>query len=89
MDGYPTNGSQAGLEVGQEVDVPAWHTSVETWDVIDNGKAIGRFYLDMHPRAGKHTGNAWTMYWTEFAAGNCRRRLWFAIFLSPPRLTMG
>jgi thimet oligopeptidase len=42
----------------QELDVPAWHPSVETWDVIDNGKAIGRFYLDMHPREGKHTGNA-------------------------------
>jgi thimet oligopeptidase len=42
----------------QELNVPAWHPSVETWDVIDNGKAIGRFYLDMHPRAGKYTGNA-------------------------------
>ena len=40
----------------QELNVPAWDPSVETWDVIDNGKAIGRFYLDMHPRAGKFTG---------------------------------
>jgi thimet oligopeptidase len=37
----------------QEPDVPAWDPSVETWDVIENGKAIGRFYLDMHPRKGK------------------------------------
>jgi thimet oligopeptidase len=42
----------------QEMNVPAWHPSVETWDVIDNGKAIGRFYLDMHPRAGKRLGGA-------------------------------
>jgi thimet oligopeptidase len=39
----------------QEKDVPAWDPSVETWDVIDRGKAIGRFYLDMHPRPGKFT----------------------------------
>jgi thimet oligopeptidase len=39
----------------QEMNVPAWDPSVETWEVIENGKAIGRFYLDMHPRAGKYS----------------------------------
>jgi thimet oligopeptidase len=39
----------------QEQNVQAWDPSVETWDVIDNGKAIGRFYLDMFPRPGKYT----------------------------------
>jgi thimet oligopeptidase len=39
----------------EEHDVPAWDPSVETYDVIDSGKMIGRFYLDMHPRAGKYT----------------------------------
>ena len=39
----------------QEQNVPAWDPSVETWEVIDNGKAIGRFYLDMHPRPGKYS----------------------------------
>jgi len=39
----------------QEENVAAWDPSVETWDVIDNGKAIGRFYLDMHPREGKYS----------------------------------
>ena len=37
----------------QEMNVPAWDPSVETWDVIDKGKMVGRFYLDMHPRPGK------------------------------------
>jgi Zn-dependent oligopeptidase len=37
----------------QEPHVPAWDPTVETWDVFDQGKMIGRFYLDMHPRAGK------------------------------------
>jgi len=37
----------------QEEGAPAWDPSVETWDVLDKGKMIGRFYLDMHPRPGK------------------------------------
>ncbi len=37
----------------QEQNVPAWDPEVETWDTIENGKVIGRFYLDMHPRKGK------------------------------------
>lgn len=37
----------------QEQNVPSWDPSVETWDLLDNGKMIGRFYLDMHPREGK------------------------------------
>jgi len=39
----------------QEPDVPAWDPAVETWDVVDHGKVIGRFYLDMHPRPGKYS----------------------------------
>jgi len=39
----------------QELNLPAWDPSVETWDVIENGKAIGRIYLDMHPRPGKYS----------------------------------
>ncbi|MGA9391873.1 MAG: M3 family metallopeptidase [Candidatus Sulfotelmatobacter sp.] len=37
----------------QEQNTPAWDSSVESWIVFDNGKPIGRFYLDMHPRPGK------------------------------------
>ena len=37
----------------QEPNVPAWDPTVETWDVMDSGKMVGRFYLDMHPRPGK------------------------------------
>jgi thimet oligopeptidase len=39
----------------QEPNVPSWDPSVETWIVIDKGKPIGRFYLDMHPRPGKYS----------------------------------
>lgn len=41
-----------------ELNVPGWAPGVETWDVIDHGKAVGRFYLDMHPRPGKYTHDA-------------------------------
>ena len=37
----------------QEPNVPSWDPTVETWIVLDKGKPIGRFYLDMHPRPGK------------------------------------
>jgi len=30
-----------------------WHPSVTAWEVLDGGKVVGRFYLDMHPREGK------------------------------------
>ena len=39
----------------QEMNIPSWDPAVETWIVIDHGKAIGRFYLDMHPRPGKYS----------------------------------
>ena len=34
-------------------DAPAWHPSVSVFDVFEDGKRVGRFYLDMHPREGK------------------------------------
>jgi len=43
------------LTFRQENGVPSWDPAVETWDVLDGGKMIGRFYLDLHPRAGKYS----------------------------------
>jgi thimet oligopeptidase len=34
-------------------DAKVWEPSVTPWDVYDRGQRIGRFYLDMHSRAGK------------------------------------
>jgi thimet oligopeptidase len=39
----------------QEAEAVGWAPGVETWDVTEKGKMIGRFYLDMHPRPGKYT----------------------------------
>ena len=34
--------------------VPVWDTSVEAYEMLANGKLLGRFYLDMHPRPNKY-----------------------------------
>jgi len=41
------------VEFKQAHGVETWDPSVTVWDVIDQGKRVGRFYLDMHPREGK------------------------------------
>jgi len=35
-------------------DAPVWDPSVEAYEMIQNGKTLGRFYLDMHPRPNKY-----------------------------------
>ena len=35
-------------------ETDAWHSSVETWQIVDDGELVGQFYLDMHPRDGKY-----------------------------------
>ncbi len=33
--------------------VPVWHPSVKAFEMLEQGKVVGRFYFDMHPRPGK------------------------------------
>src|SRR5207237_10668403 len=35
-------------------DAPVWHSDVTCFDVLDEGRVAGRFYLDLFPRAGKY-----------------------------------
>ncbi len=37
----------------EQAQVAVWDPSVTAWDVFDQGRQIGRFFLDMHPREGK------------------------------------
>jgi thimet oligopeptidase len=37
----------------QPVDAPAWHEDVAAYDVLADGAARGRIFLDLHPRDGK------------------------------------
>ncbi len=35
-------------------NVPVWDRSVEAYEMLENGRLVGRFYLDMHPRPNKY-----------------------------------
>jgi Zn-dependent oligopeptidase len=43
-----------GVTFRQVKDAPVWHPSVECWEMLEDGKLAGRFYLDMHPRDDKY-----------------------------------
>ena len=38
--------------------VPVWHPSVRAYELLQDGQMVGRFYLDLHPRANKSGGAA-------------------------------
>ncbi|HEY6865660.1 MAG TPA: M3 family metallopeptidase [Candidatus Eisenbacteria bacterium] len=44
-----------GVTFRRRDDAPVWHPSVECWEMIEEGRVAGRFYLDMHPRPDKYT----------------------------------
>ena len=43
-----------GIEYRAATDAEVWHEDVDAFDVLRDGKPIGRIYLDMHPREGKY-----------------------------------
>lgn len=43
-----------GVEFKRNTTAPVWHESVECYEMFENGKLVGRFYLDMHPRENKY-----------------------------------
>jgi thimet oligopeptidase len=36
-------------------DTPKWDPLIETYEMLQDGKVVGRFYFDSHPRPGKYT----------------------------------
>lgn len=42
-----------GVSYTQIKDAEVWHPTVEAFEIHENGKLLGEFYLDMHPRDGK------------------------------------
>lgn len=57
---FSVTGRLFGLEFRPVTGVPVWHPSVETYEVFENNRLVGRIYLDMHPRADKGGGGAST-----------------------------
>jgi thimet oligopeptidase len=43
-----------GLTYQPAPDAPVWHSDVTCFDVHDEGRPLGRFYLDLFPREGKY-----------------------------------
>jgi thimet oligopeptidase len=46
------------LQYRPVTDVAVWHPSVEVYELVDNGRVAGRFYLDLHPRPAKRSSGA-------------------------------
>lgn len=46
-------GDLFGLEIRDWSDAPVWDEGVTAHEMYKDGKLIGRFFLDMHPRDGK------------------------------------
>jgi thimet oligopeptidase len=42
------------VQFKQVKDAPVWDPSVDCYEMYEGGKLVGRFYLDMHPRANKY-----------------------------------
>ncbi len=43
-----------GVSFRRVPDAAVWDPSVECWEMMEKGKLVGRFYLDMHPRPNKY-----------------------------------
>lgn len=43
-----------GVSFRPVTTVAVWDPSVETWEMLESGRLVGRFYLDMHPRPNKY-----------------------------------
>jgi thimet oligopeptidase len=51
---FDVTGKLFGVTYRRIQDAPVWDPSVEAYEVLEDGKMIGRFYLDMHPRPNKY-----------------------------------
>ncbi|HUJ28213.1 MAG TPA: M3 family metallopeptidase [Myxococcales bacterium] len=55
LDGVlETTARMFGIEYRRAADAPVWHADVMGYDVLEQGRAVGRFYLDLYPRDGKY-----------------------------------
>jgi thimet oligopeptidase len=43
-----------GITYKKVAEAPVWHPDIEAYEVYEGDKLLGRFFLDMHPRANKY-----------------------------------
>ncbi len=51
---FQITGKLFGVEYRQVHGLNLWHPDVTAWDLLQDGRVIGRFYLDLHPRENKY-----------------------------------
>ncbi len=51
---FDTTARMFGVEYRRALDAPVWHPDVTAWEVVEQGRVIGRFFLDLFPREGKY-----------------------------------
>ncbi len=49
-----TTARMFSVEHRKVADAPVWHSDVTAWEVVEEGRVVGRFFLDLHPREGKY-----------------------------------
>jgi thimet oligopeptidase len=42
------------IEIQRRTEVTTWHPEVESYEILEDGQVVARFYLDMHPREDKY-----------------------------------
>ena len=47
-----------GVTYQPVADVPVWHPSVRVYEMVAEGRLVGRVYLDLHPRPNKRASGA-------------------------------
>jgi thimet oligopeptidase len=51
---FETTARMFGIEYRRAADAPVWHEDVTAWEIVEQGRVIGRFFLDLFPREGKY-----------------------------------
>jgi thimet oligopeptidase len=84
-------GELFGLLFTPAKDAEVWHPNVQAFDVTDKstGAAIGRFYLDMHPREGKYSHAAMFQMVTGLAGGQAPQAALVCNFPDPASAPAG